>query len=194
MEKSATQIGRAIGKTAREVNALLHEYDYLTGPPGDYSMTEKGQEYGSERDHHRGTGGYAHYNRTWVTRTWDERIVAALADDMAAGGPIITETAEPIDDLDREGKTEQKDETGRPVWAVAAVVGGVAVAVVGGFVVATSPRVHRWAGENVTPRARKVWRKLARRGDVEPVADNDDVVPSDAIALPEGEPRGEIFG
>ncbi len=44
------------------MNALLHEYGYLEGSPGDYSLTEKGKEYGSEQYQHRGNGGYAHYN------------------------------------------------------------------------------------------------------------------------------------
>ena len=143
---SATVIGKALNKTGREMNELLVELGYLEGSPGDYSLTDKGREYGSETEHHRGNGGYAHYNRVWETRTWDERIVTALADDMAADPPTTKADAEPVSDVERNDNTEQKGGAERPAWAVAAMVGGAAVAVVGGVVVATNPRVHHCEG------------------------------------------------
>ena len=195
MGKSATLIGRDIGKTARELNVLLSGYGYLQGSPGSWSLTEKGKEYGTEKEEHRGNGGYAHYNRAWDVLTWDERIVTALADDMAAGPPTTKADAEPVGEAERNDNTEQQNETeqksggtGRPAWAVAAMVGGAAVAVVGGVVVATNPRVHRWVGENITPRAQKVWRTVTGRGPVETIADLDDA-PSGVVELAEATDR-----
>ena len=37
--KSATQLGKMIGKSAREVNELLKAKGYIDGTPGNYSMT-----------------------------------------------------------------------------------------------------------------------------------------------------------
>jgi len=189
MEKSARLIGMALGKTAAETNALLREHGYLEGSPGEYSLTDKGKEYGSEKYHHLGNGGYAHYNRDWTTRTWDERIVTALAADM-------TDRAHRVEAADRDhpatkastepvGESEQKDEIERPAWVGVALAGGAAVALAGGVVVATNPRVHRWVGENVTPRAQKVWRTLTGRGPGEIAADHDGDAPSGVVELTE---------
>ncbi|WP_143533460.1 hypothetical protein [Rhodococcus rhodochrous] len=178
MGKSARFLGQDLGKTAREMNALLHEYGYLEGSPGDYSLTEKGKEYGSEQYQHRGNGGYAHYNADWTTRTWDERIVSVLAADMAADPPAVKAST----GQELVSEDEQKDDPKRPAWAVA-LVGGAAVALVGGIVVATNPGVRHWVGENVTPRAQKAWHTLTRRGLVEPAPDHD--APSDVVELAE---------
>lgn len=187
MEKSAGVIGRGMGKTAREVNALLREYGYLEGSPNDYSLTEKGKQYGSEQYHHRGTGGYAFYNPEWTTRTWDERIVSALADDMAAGPSAVKASTEP----EPGGEVKSEDDPKRPPWAAVALVGGAAVALVGGVVVATNPRVHRWVGENVTPRAQKAWRTLTGRGPVGEGADHDDAL-SGVVDPAEAPAKGAI--
>lgn len=85
MRLSATMIGRTMGLTARAVNVLLKEHGYLYGEPGAYGLTEKGAAYGHETWHHRGPGGYAHYNRDWETRSWSEGILDVLAADIAAG-------------------------------------------------------------------------------------------------------------
>ncbi|MGK5530636.1 hypothetical protein [Streptomyces sp. URMC 129] len=52
--KSAPVLGREIGKPEREMNVLLHRYGYLTGEPGAYSLTDKGEKYGTQEDHYRG--------------------------------------------------------------------------------------------------------------------------------------------
>lgn len=78
---SARMIGRELGcMTAQEVNMLLCEEGYLEGEPGDYTVTEKGAPYAEEHDYHRGTGGYATYNRHWSTRSWDDGILDAIGD------------------------------------------------------------------------------------------------------------------
>jgi hypothetical protein len=156
--------------TAREFNALLHEHGYLQGTPGNYWLTEKGQEYGSERDHFRGNPGSSAYSNQWTTRTWDERIASTLAADIAAAGSRPTAaSAEPVGVEHDHTGNQKEGARGRSPWAVAALVGGSAIAVAGGVIVATNPHVHRWAREKIQPRATKVWRTLTRRpGDDAP--------------------------
>ena len=69
--RSARVLGFLHGLTAMEMNILLKEEGFLEGEPGQYIVTEKGQKYADEQHHHRGTGGYAWYNRHWEQRTWD---------------------------------------------------------------------------------------------------------------------------
>lgn len=78
MRKSARILGEDYGLTAKEMNFLLKDEGYLEGVPGNYSVTEKGKAFAEEEDHHRGTGGYAWYNRNWTTRTWDDSILDEL--------------------------------------------------------------------------------------------------------------------
>lgn len=78
MRKSARILGQDIGLNAQEMNYLLKEEGFLDGEAGNYTVTEKGAPFAEEQDHHRGTGGYAYYNRHWTTRSWDESISNAL--------------------------------------------------------------------------------------------------------------------
>jgi hypothetical protein len=78
MRKSARILGQEFGLTSQEMNFVLKEEGYLDGEPGNYFITEKGEKYAEEQDYHRGTGGYAHYNRYWTTRTWDDGITDGL--------------------------------------------------------------------------------------------------------------------
>lgn len=84
MGKSARILGQNYGLTAQEMNYLLKEEGFLTGDADGYSITDKGAPYATEKDYHRGTGGYAHYNRHWTTRTWDDSIedVLNISEDM----------------------------------------------------------------------------------------------------------------
>lgn len=76
--KSARMIGDMIGKTAAEVNKLLSEKGYLTGKPGDWTITEKGLEHGEERCKDNGYGGYA--ARSWSFPMWDADIAYEIGD------------------------------------------------------------------------------------------------------------------
>ena len=60
------------------MNFLLKEEGFLDGEPGNYTITEKGKKFAEEHNHHRGTGGYSHYNRYWTTITWDDGIANEL--------------------------------------------------------------------------------------------------------------------
>lgn len=76
--KSARILGQELGLTAQEMNHALKEAGFLSGEPGAYSVTEKGAKFVAEKYHERGTGGYAHYNRAWETRSWDDSVVSHL--------------------------------------------------------------------------------------------------------------------
>lgn len=60
------------------MNRVLVKEGFLTGQPGDYSLTEKAMNFAKEQDFHRGTGGYSWYNRYWTTRTFDDSIKKLL--------------------------------------------------------------------------------------------------------------------
>src|SRR4051812_13651701 len=51
----------------------------MSGEPGAYSVTEQGAKYAIEQFHQRGTGGYACYNPSWETKTWDDSVLGALS-------------------------------------------------------------------------------------------------------------------
>ncbi len=78
MQVSARILGQDYGLTAEEMNRVLVKQGFLQGSPGDYSVTQKALQYAAEKDFHRGTGGYACYNRYWTTRTFDDSIKEAL--------------------------------------------------------------------------------------------------------------------
>ena len=78
MQVSARYLGQEYGLTAEETNRLLFKQGILTGKPGAYDVTPKGRPYVVTEYYHRGTGGYDHYNRYWLTRTYDENIKEIL--------------------------------------------------------------------------------------------------------------------
>lgn len=78
MGKSARILGEKHNLTAQEMNYILNKNGFLDGEPGDYFPSEIGKQYASQKDFHRGTGGYARYNRYWTTTTWDDSIEDVL--------------------------------------------------------------------------------------------------------------------
>ena len=78
MQVSARTLGKDYGLTAEEMNRVLLKQGFLQGIPGDYSVTQKAMQYAIEKDFHRGTGGYACYNRYWTTSTYDDSIKEVL--------------------------------------------------------------------------------------------------------------------
>ena len=73
---SATDIGLRIGATAVEVNRLLKDQGFLSGEPSAYGLTSKGEEFGVQRSHDNGYGGYA--LRSWETTHFDPSITDVL--------------------------------------------------------------------------------------------------------------------
>jgi hypothetical protein len=84
MRKSARLLGRELGLSAAEMNALLADHGYLEGEPGRWTVTDKGRPYANEDDHFRGNPNSLAYSTSWSTRSWDEGILEALDEDRAA--------------------------------------------------------------------------------------------------------------
>jgi hypothetical protein len=84
MTKNATQLGAEFGLNAAEMNFVLREEGFLDGEPGAYRVTEKGEPFATEHDHHRGPGGNSSltYNRHWTTRRWHESVTDGLEIDV----------------------------------------------------------------------------------------------------------------
>ncbi|MCC5032521.1 hypothetical protein DMH02_004450 [Streptomyces sp. WAC 00631] len=176
MGKSATVLGREIGKTGREMNVLLHRYGYLTGEPGAYSLTDKGEKYGTQEDHYRGNVRSLHYYRQWPTTTWSDETLAALLNDMAnalslpepaesfTGDDVTVAEAEPVGATDRGASDSTGTRVDLRMVAIAAVllVGTKAAQ-------SAAPHARRWWSETAVP---ATWRVLKRLKRQDP-SDND---------------------
>jgi hypothetical protein len=182
MGKSARVLGWEFGRTSREMNVLLEQYGYLDGIPGAYRLTEKGRRYAQEQYHSRGTGGYAHYNRSWETRTWSDETAAALRADIEAslggvddGDPphvLLHVHAAPADITDENTAGHEPvvpimvcgcsgDDDPQPSWAELAVVG----AVLGALYLA--PHVMPLWNDTMQPAAKKLRDRLTKHEPAE---------------------------
>ncbi|WOT36311.1 hypothetical protein [Streptomyces coeruleorubidus] len=176
MGKSATVLGREIGKTGREMNVLLHRYGYLTGEPGAYFLTDKGEKYGTQEDHYRGNVRSLHYYRQWTTTTWSDETLAALLNDMAhAQTPpepaesfpdddVTVAEAEPVGAADRgaPGSTGTRVDPRMVAIAAALLVGAKAAQI-------AAPHAQRWWSETAVPATSRVLKRLKRQDPL----DND---------------------
>lgn len=169
MGKSARLLGFELGRTAREMNELFKQHGYLEGEPGAYGLTDKGAQYAEEQYHSRGTGGYAHYNPSWETRTWNDATIAALQADMRSdlGGATARNTPTVGDfhgpSLDYEPFLDDRsdDDGAQFGWRELAIAGTV----VGAILVA--PHVKTFYDTKLKPATAK-WRDmLAKREPVE---------------------------
>lgn len=168
MGKSARVLGWEFGRTDREMNELLKDHGYLYGNPGAYGLTEKGQQYAEEQYHSRGTGGYAHYNRSWETRTWSDETAAALKADMEANPGGFDAGDSPTEEEDTFGYEPFVDCSGsgddddpQPSWKELAIGG----AIVGALLMA--PHVKPFWNNKVKPAAKKLRDGLAKQESVE---------------------------
>lgn len=93
MQLSARLLGREYGLTSEEMNRVLKKLNFLKGIPGSYEPTEKALPYVHIKNFHRGKGGYAHYNRYWSTRTYDESIKDVLEITNELISEVKAETA-----------------------------------------------------------------------------------------------------
>lgn len=78
MQKSARVLGHPLGLSSQDFNWLLADQGFIEGKPNAWGPTAKGLEFIVEKHEHRGTGGYAHYNRDWTETTWPEEILDVL--------------------------------------------------------------------------------------------------------------------
>lgn len=73
MNLSATLIGKRFSLNGQEMNAVLKVLNILDGEPGNYALTELGEQFGRYNYFDNGYGGYA--ARAWDTTSYDESIV-----------------------------------------------------------------------------------------------------------------------
>jgi ribosomal protein S27AE len=102
MRKSARMLGSKYGLTSQEMNYILKEEGYLSGRAGEYTVTDKGAPFAEEKDFHRGTGGYAQYNRYWTTRTWDE----SIEDELNVTLDMIEEARNAVNEERRQRRND----------------------------------------------------------------------------------------
>ncbi len=187
--------------SGRDFNSLLVQHGYLTGAPGAYSVTEKGEFFAHEKDEFRGNPRSMAYSTSWTERSWDESILDELKRKIADG--LSSDDAALASDDDEspdgyvadDGSSSYDDREPRPQYWKALAVG---VAMTGLAVIATDPRVQEWVRDNVQPRATRLWRKVRRseRADgpavddvtSRPVAgpDADETVRDDGATEPDG--------
>ena len=185
MGKSARILGQEYGLTAQEMNFILKEEGYLDGEPGSYTVTEKGEKYATEEDHHRGTGGYARYNRYWTTRTWNEEITDELdiTDDrkkelrqaISVAKQKIYESAEDeksfeMSDNDTYVSEENDDDSDALVVAIGALL--LAASAYG--IYKAAPYIKKWWSEKAVPGLKKLKSKVVggtEKNEIEPVLD-----------------------
>jgi len=179
--KSARILGEDFGLTAQEMNQLLKDQGFLDGDPGAYFLTEKGAEFAKEIDFHRGTGGYAQYNRYWTERTWDESIKDVLdtsyesrraardavaearrlrwdqikADRAASDAAFRASRPDlfPVESSNNPQLPSMIQNQPSNGWATAGkVAGGIGVAALAGYgIYKAAPHIKKWWCEKVIP-------------------------------------------
>lgn len=182
MGKSARVLGSQYNLTAEEMNELFKLNGFLEGEPRDYRVTDAGEPYATERDEHRGSGGYTRYNRDWTVRTWDDSVLDALdtspemiqearenvserrrARRMANIGPE-TETEEaPCLDEDEETDEYEYSSYVDPAMEIkcAAIGFGVVFGTIG--VCLAAPHIKKFFKEKVKPTFKRAWCKLTKK-------------------------------
>jgi hypothetical protein len=187
MRKSARILGQEYGLTAQEMNFVLKEEGFLDGEPGNYYVTDKGKNYAEEQDYHRGTGGYAHYNRYWTTRTWDDGITNELdftEDRKKEIRKAISIAKQKISDLGDEDiaiecdncGNDDADTTDANKDALVVAIGALLVAVSAYGIYKAAPYVKRWWIDKAVPGLKKMKNKVAGKAEkMEAGTGNDEV-------------------
>lgn len=70
---TATELGNKLGLTAQEVNCLLRDEGFLEGEPGNWKLTEKGEQYSEEYSWSNGYGGWC--ARGYSMPLWNSNIM-----------------------------------------------------------------------------------------------------------------------
>lgn len=170
MRKSARVLGQEYGLTAQEMNFVLKEEGYLDGEPGNYLVTEKGEKYAKEQDHHRGTGGYAHYNRYWTTRTWEDGIASELditaerKKEIREAISLAKQNLNKSEDYNSYGNGNEYagvSDDNDNMDAFVAAVGVLLLAASAYSVNKAAPHIKRWLSVTVVPGLKKMKCKIA---------------------------------
>lgn len=165
MNKSARVLGQEFGMSAREMNELLHEHDYINGKPGAWRITDRGRRYAEVKQRSNGHGGWA--ERNWETTTWRDGIIEALKEDMAETREPVEENANDIsestDDLEFDDKSSlrnEKDGSDLRQLIGFVVIGYAAVSYVG----ANAKPIYR---NKLKPTAKKIRDKFRKNKTVD---------------------------
>lgn len=110
MALSAKRLGEKIGLTSQEMNVLLKEEGYQNGEPGNYSTTDKGKPYVSEKGWDNGYGGYAF--RGYNYNEWDESILDDIDTSPERLSQIRAKTAN-----ERKERNAKKKKESEEYWA-----------------------------------------------------------------------------
>ena len=189
MGKSARILGMDLHLTAEEMNELLKQNGLLEGEPGQYDVTETGKLYATERNEHRGTGGYSFYNRAWTIRTWDDSVIEA----MDTSPEMIQKARDNVSERRKARRVSSEEEASNDGsnLAVPDEIGGTndtekikltdyvdsddllkAAAVVGALigVAVAAPHIKRFYDNKVKPTCKRVWCKVTKKPYIEPDA------------------------
>lgn len=175
MRKSARILGQEYGLTAQEMNFVLKEEGFLDGEPGNYTVTEKGETYAIEEDHHRGTGGYSWYNRYWTTRTWDDEIKNEMDitnDRKREIRQAISEAKQKLKESEDEdvaiecdSNNDETTETNSNNDVLVLAVGALILAASTYGIYKAAPYVKRWWDDKAAPRLKKLKNKITGKAD-----------------------------
>ena len=118
--QSARIMGGEHGLTATEMNFLLKEEGFLDGEPNAWIVTEKGRQFANGQSFHRGTGGYAQFNKYWDQLSWDPSVMEDIdiSDDRKAQIKQATREARRLKADIRSAEQADYDD-GRNVDAIA---------------------------------------------------------------------------
>lgn len=170
MGKSTAGLGRELGLNSQETNILLRDAGYLEGEPGDWRLTEKGQEHAEQQHWDVSSPMHAGY----VTTRWDDSVLEGL-------GEVSPERKQQIDDeisarraeLRRQRQERQTDpenisddEPGGTGYAdtdddgmeIDGKAAGIVIALIAGGYVAgkvvkwAKPHVEKWWNETAHPK------------------------------------------
>lgn len=197
MSRSTAGLGRELGLNSQETNILLRDAGYLEGEPGDWRLTEKGQEHADQRHWDVPSSMHAGY----LTTRWDDEVLEDLGEvsperKREIDDEITTRRAEQRrqreerqaelenladDDLDDSDYAEDEVEIdGKTVGAfIGGALAGIVLAKVAEW---AKPHVEKWWDETGHPKliAAKGWvvAKIKRSADAqqeEAASDNPDV-------------------
>lgn len=173
-KRSATGLGREIGLTGAEMNALLEERGYLEGEPGDYRVTEAGRPYVDQQ--HRDVGGSTHAG--YISTRWDEGILEQIGDLPFEEKRRISQKVADHRDMvkqqnravrERLSATSATEDEGEDYASALddKTYGVIGAIVIGGLAVAklaqvAAPHVSKWWEEKGKPKALELRSRVSR--------------------------------
>lgn len=178
MGKSARILGGQLNLTAEEMNELFKLNGLLKGKPGEYEVTEAGEPYATERDEHRGPGGYSWYNRDWTVRTWEDSVLDAMdtspekiwearenVSERRRARHMIAVEEQPEDETPYDEDEEFEDSESSAYVNLVDIVNvkGIAIVVVIVGTIIAMPHIKKFCTEKIKPTYKKAWCKVTKK-------------------------------